>query len=270
MKIELLTLQDSQQPQVKDFLDSLKKTKDDAISKGNEEVANNCWRKTEALKLNIKFIEAFSKIKEGKFRKAWNELEKCEITCNSIEKNSSEEFLISSRTKFIKNKVANWQSLYPYCVYVSPAFIVGYYTCSICDHKIRPRSRCKHVKGKVYNGELCVHVAHDLEFRELSIVTNPVQKYSVMHNDETLDFSLIKYLSGILEHAFEEWDFNWTKKSFPIGRFSKIDPNNECPCKSGNKFTDCCLYKEEVEIPHIDFILNKEIPMDKAGIKFPY
>lgn len=270
MRIELVTLKDSQHPQIKEYLDTLFKTKKEAVSKGDEELANNCWREIEALELNIKFIGAFNKIKNKEYREAWSDLERCEIMCGCIEENSNKDLLISSRASFIKDKVVKLQSLYPYCVFASPGFTVGYYTCSICNHKIRPRSRCEHIKGKIYNGELCVHAGHDIEFKEISLVTKPVQKYSVVHNDETLDFSLINYLFTLLDNAFEEWDINWTKMSFPIERFSNVDSNDDCPCKSEKTFKDCCINKNEIEIPHVDFIFSKEISKDKEKLKFPY
>lgn len=197
MKISLTTIDDTRKPVIKDVLENLDQKKKEAVAKDNEALANDCWRETEALRLNILYIEAFDKLKAHKYRDAWNDLERCEINAKFIEENSSGEFFIHSRSRFIKDKASNWQSLYPYCVFASPGFTVGYYSCSICGHKIRPRSRCGHVKGKIYNGELCVHEAHDMEFREVSLVTNPVQKYSVVHYDETLDFPLINYLSII-------------------------------------------------------------------------
>ncbi len=270
MKVNLVTLQDAQHPQIQAQLTSLLKTKKIAALNGDEELANSCWREIEALELNIQFISAFDKIKNRQYREAWCELEKCEIKCLSLEENSDDLFLKRSRTSFIKDKVAKWQSIYPYCVFASPGFTVGYYSCSICGHKIRPRSRCEHKKGKVYNGKLCVHVAHDMEFRELSIVTNPVQKYSVFHNDETLDFSLVEHLASLLENAFENWDLNWTRKKFPMDRFSNVAPSDDCPCKSGGKFENCCIKKEAIDIPHVDFILSKKIPDEKMKVRFPY
>ena len=270
MKFDLLSFEDSQKPQIKEMLDALKINKKEAVDRGDEELANNCWREIESIKLNVLFIGVFNKIKNKNYRDAWCDLEKCEHKCNIIEENSGQEFLIRSRINFIKDKVTKWQSLYPYCVFSSPEFTVGYYTCSICGHKIRPRSRCEHKRGKIYNGELCVHVANDMEFRRVSLVKNPVQKYSVVHNDETLDFSLIDYLYDLLENAFEEWDLNWTRKSFPIERFSNVDIDSQCPCRSGKLFKDCCINKDEIEIPHVDFLLDKNIPKDKAGIRIPY
>lgn len=270
MKIELTNIEDTRKPVVKKILGELERKRKKAASSGDEELANNCWRESEALKVNIRYIEAFDKIKAQKYRDAWNDLERCEIDTDSIERNSDSDFFIKSRCHFTKNQVAKWQSLYPYCVFSSPGFKVGYYTCSICNHKIRPRSRCSHAKGKIYNGELCVHVAHDMEMLEISIVTKPVQKYSVVHNDETLDFSLINYLSDFLDNAFEDWDAHWTRKSFPIEKFIQVDPSAECPCKSGKKFEECCINEKEISMPHVDFAFYKDIPDEKAKVRFPY
>jgi hypothetical protein len=270
MKINLTTIDDARQPLIKELLDKLHVVKKEAVEKGDEDLANNCWREIQAIELNVRYIEAFANLKAHKYRDAWNDLEHCEISRRFIEKNSSGEFFANSRARFIKDKVSQWQSLYPYCVFVSPGFVVSYYTCSICGHKIRPRSRCDHIKGKIYNGELCVHVANDMQVRELSIVRNPVQKYSVIHNDETLDFSLINYVSDLLDNAFEDWEVNWTRRSFPIEKFSNVDPRAQCPCQSGKPFEDCCINKNEVEIPHVDFIFSKNIPEEKTGIRFPY
>lgn len=268
--IELTNIEDTRKPVIDQILEELERKRKEAASSGNEELANNCWRESEALKVNILYIEAFENIKSKKYRDAWNDLERCEIDAASIEKNSDSDFYARSRCHFIEKQVSKWQSLYPYCVFASPGFKVGYYTCSICSHKVRPRSRCSHVKGKIYNGELCVHVAHDMEFLELSIVTKPVQKYSVMHDDETLDFSLINYLSDFLDNAFENWEAHWTRKSFPFERFSQVTPDSDCPCKSGKKFEECCINEKEISIPHVDFQFFKEISDDKAKVRFPY
>ncbi|WP_162934915.1 zinc chelation protein SecC [Pseudomonas cavernae] len=269
MRIELSTFEDSDSPEIARILDELKEIKKNAIALGDEERANNCWRELEALELNLIYIKAFHKIKNKQYREAWYDLEQCEIKCQFIQENSSKDFCAKTRVSFIGAKALSWQSLYPYCVFSSPGFTVGYYTCSICDHKIRPRSRCAHSKGKIYNGELCLHVGHDLELKEISIVSKPVQKYSVVHNDETLDFSLIEYLIDFLEDAFEEWGAIRTRMKFPIEKFSRVKLDQDCPCKGGGRFGDCCSTKSEIEIPHVDFVFHKEIS-NPAEIRFPY
>lgn len=270
MKIKLITLEDAQQPFLKQALHELEQKKKSAIESGNETFANDCWREIAVLKLNMQYIEAFNQIKTKEYRKAWEALEQCEIQASFIKENSDERFFIEKRCAYIVEKVTMWQSLFPYCVFASPGFTVGYYTCSICDHKIRPKSRCAHSRGKIYFGELCTHIAHDLEMQEISIVTKPVQKYSVMHNDETLDFSLINYPAELLDNAFEQWEMNWTRMSFPIENFKSVLPDAECPCKIGNVFSQCCMNKENISIPHVDFGFWEEKPEEKTKLRFPY
>ncbi|WP_336938568.1 hypothetical protein [Acinetobacter modestus] len=270
MKINLTTIDHIKNPKIQYHIELLKEKKRSASNNDDAETANNCWRELEALKLNILFIKAFHNIKLKNYRQAWNELEQCEIKDTFIRENSPPEYMVSSRLDFIKDKVSKWQSLYPYCMFCSPGFKVGYYSCSICGHKIRPRSRCEHKKGKVYSGKLCLHKAHDLEILEISIVTKPVQKYSVMHDDSTLDFTILDQLASFLAHAFEDWDLKWTKMKFPIERFDSIYKEDECPCKSNKTYEACCLGKREIEIPHIDFLLSKPLPIDTRTFTFPY
>lgn len=270
MKIKLITIEDTKAPQISQVLELLNSEKNIAANIGDEEKANNCWRELEALELNILFIQVFHNLKSKNYRQAWNDLEQCEIKYKFICENSTPIFLENSRLKFIENKVVNFQSLYPYCLFCSPGFKVGYYSCSICGHRIRPRSRCEHKKGKLYHGQLCLHVAHDMEFIELSVVTKPVQKYSVMHDDSTLNFTLIERLVNYLDHAFEDWNLQWTKMKFPIERFNRVSKNDKCPCKSEETFGTCCMGKKEVEIPHVNFIFSKPLPSDAENITFPY
>lgn len=115
-----------------------------------------------------------------------------------------------------------------------------------------------------------MHIAHDLEFIGLSIVSNPVQKYSVMHNDETLDFTPLEYLSSFLENCFVQWDLEWAKKKFPTETFKRVKQEDNCPCNSGKNFEDCCISQEEIEIPHARFILSKPIPSNIERAIFPY
>lgn len=270
MNLSLETVSDTQATELKQLLVVLKKTKEEAAAKGHEETANRYWRELEALELNALYINAFDKIKRKKYRDAWVELEQCEIKCKFIQTNSDPQFLERARIGFISEKVEKLQSLYPYCLFASPEFIVGHHACSICGHRITPRSRCEHKKGKIYNGELCVHIVHDLEFRGISLVANPVQKYSVLHNDETLNFSLLDHLFEVLEDPFEEWDARWTTKAFSIEQFSNVDPDSHCPCGSKKSFESCCIEKDEVILPHVDFVFSREIPITKQAIRLTF
>lgn len=258
------------QEEVNSALTQLTEAKHAASADAEEEKANQLWRDIQVLKIASTFVAAIKNIKQKKYRDAWCELEQCEIACKFLGENSSTAFFQESGARFIETYTGKWQSLFPYCVFASPAMVVGYYSCSICNHKIRPRSRCQHTKGRLYNGEICTHQAHELEILEISIVSKPVQKYSVMHNDETLDFSLLEYLCSHIESPFDEWDAHWTTKKFPRARFGSLSENQNCPCQSGCLFGQCCSNKAEIEIPHVDFALRNDLNEEAKSKRFPY
>lgn len=269
-KFELVSWGEKEQEYIKAYLSELAEQKNNAVLDGDEEAANSCWRAMEAIELNVAYINAFQNLKDKKFRESWCELEQCEIRASFISNNSSEDFLLHSRVSFIIEVVKKLQSLYPYCVFASPEFTVGYQTCSICGHKVRPRNRCAHVKGKLYCGQLCVYQQHDISLKSISLVSNPVQKYSVVHDDETLNFSALNYLMSIVDNPFELWDTEWTTKAYPAAQFSSCAPDQKCPCDSGSSFSDCCLGKAEIEVPHVNFVFNRPVPEEIPDNIFPY
>jgi len=248
----------------------LEEEKKGASIGNNEDLANECWRHMAAIKLNLLFSEIFTKLKNQDYLAAWTELEQCEIVAKDLISNCESAFLRKMRIIYIQTSVKRWQSLFPYRAFFSPGFICGYYTCGICDHKIRPRSRCGHKKGYLYSGEICFHVAHEMEMLEISIVTNPVQKYSVVTGDFEYDYSLIDYVCARLESPYVEWTTDWKTKTYPRNKFSKVSVSDSCPCKSGDKFIDCCSAKAYVSIPHVEITFNAAIPKELETTVFPY
>ena len=186
-----------------------------------------------------------------------------------LEENSDTDFIESFNVEWFKKHIEYWQSLFPYSVFFSPSFIVGYHTCSICDHKIRPRSRCEHKKGKLYNGEVCYHAVHDiLDVPEVSIVTNPVQKYSVALID--YDYTAVNYVAERLDDPLESWKAVKTKKSYPREKFASVKGDDLCPCQSKEKFSECCSSKDEITIPHFKIEFQKYIRPELQYEHFPY
>lgn len=62
--------------------------------------------------------------------------------------------------------------MFPPQVFSSPGMIAKY-KCSICD---QPIIDCVHVKGRLYRGRLCYHIATEVLFREFSFVDIPADK----------------------------------------------------------------------------------------------
>ena len=95
----------------------------------------------------------------------------------------------------------------------------------------------------------------------LTLVKNPVQKYSVvfMNDDATgkqrdyYDYGLVQYAIGALRNPFDEWDAEWTKRRESHAYFSHVGRNEACPCESGKKYKKCCLQHEGVLRPHVVF-----------------
>lgn len=233
------------------------------------EAANEVWRIKTALEVKRGYIEAFTLLKAGKHYDAWCCLERCEITLSLIVENSNSEFRKKARTHFYDRYVNNWQSLFPYKIFFSPGFIVGYYTCSICNTKIRPRNSCEHKKKKLYGGEICFHVGHELEFLEISIVSNPVQKYSLPLID--YDYTVINYVIDRLANPFEAWQPIVTTKTYPRNMFNSVLEEKNCPCKKSDKtFGECCSEKKQIEIPHIEIVFAKTLVQEQCCEVFPY
>ena len=102
MKIELITIGDTENRELKKVIEYLEAEKKSAIANGDEDKANNCWLHLESLDLNILFIRAFNNIKLKNYRQAWYELEQCEIKESYIRENSYKDHIVASRLDFRK------------------------------------------------------------------------------------------------------------------------------------------------------------------------
>lgn len=245
---------------------SLKKQ---AIRHSDEELSNHAWIVEHSLIATKLYIKTFYKLKAGDFYEAWCDLEKIEILLSRISENNKELCLEKVGLNKIKKMVSNWQSIYPYDLFISPGFISKYKTCSICRSKVSLRKSCGHKKGKLYNGSMCFHTVHKLKYLEVSIVENPVQKYSVL-NHEGKDYSQLKYILDQLHTPYDTWSRHLTKKSFPRDKFKNISKNDKCPCQSGLDFYYCCQNKKEIVIPHVQIEFHQPVRDKLLQDFFPY
>ncbi|WP_227429931.1 hypothetical protein [Psychrobacter sp. I-STPA6b] len=252
------------------LINKINTLKDKSSISGNEDKANHYWRLRETFSVYKLYIQSFDYLKDRNYRKAWYILEECELMCENISSNSNHQFLINSGIVLIQRLVNQWQALYPYILFISPEYKIKRTLCSICGGVIKPRTKCSHKKGILYNGELCFHIIDDFEILNYSIVTKPVQKYSVIHDDDRLNFNHINYLIDLLDHPFENWSFERKTMSYPIHRFNSLSQEDRCPCHSKASFKNCCINKSEISIPHIDYIFDKQLPSEKYQVLFPY
>lgn len=96
------------------------------------------------------------------------------------------------------------------------------------------------------------------EMLEVSLVTNPAQKYSVgfLHNGtggqiDQYDYTVIRFVAERLQSPFHRWYGQWTTAFHPHSDFESVGRNLPCPCgRTDASYTDCCAEKPGVEMPH--------------------
>ena len=160
------------------FLEALSLFKAAAVRSKDQELAKLLWCYEQILIIQDQYIEAFNMLKNHDFYKAWCRLERVEIGVQSLNRHflgRADRFHIP----LIQKLTDQWQSLYPYRLFVSPAFLKKKVVCSICKKNVLLRHPCGHEVGEIYDGEMCYRIVTEAEVIEISLVPDPVQKYSV-------------------------------------------------------------------------------------------
>lgn len=250
-----------------------------AVENNAQEYLNNINLSRRIIEGQDHFARAFFFAKSGKFYEAWCQLESSE-ECLKHYKPLNLFSPDIYHVERIKKEIKKLQSLFPYKMFCSPEFITKR-ECNICNTVISPRRSCGHQQGKIYNQKICEYKVVDIEFLSLSLVENPVQKYSVPFATEKktgksydhYDYSLVKYLFDVIETPFDRWSYQERTRKVTKREFGKYGPNKKCICNSEKKFKHCCGKKNIIEIPHIEFLFDqelikgKEIPQDILPFK---
>jgi len=182
--------------------DELKNIKDKAVKLDKQDDAKKAWCYKTIHKIQQIYLKAFFAMKEERFYDGWCLLEQVEISIHSLEKHFPFSSDDDYKIHFIDKQVTQFQTLYPYTLFISPAFLHLDKECSICGAKISIRNFCGHKKGEIYNGEMCVHKINNIEPLEVSIVSNPVQKYSVLFlSDSETGEQIDQYDYELLTHV---------------------------------------------------------------------
>lgn len=230
-----------------------------AAKQNDNDLANEGWIYESSLWCIRSYIKVFNLLRAGRYYDAWCLLEQIEIRFATLFRNNEWIDLEETGLRRISQMVGQWQSLYPYKLFLSPGFVCKKKVCSICGEQITLRKRCLHRKGYLYNGQMCAHSLQDMSVKEISIVTYPVQKYSVL-SPETQNYKQLKYVIDRVAKPFDFWESELTKKAYPRHRFNLTSPEDDCPCQSGREFRICCYDKDEVVLPHLSIGFEKPIP----------
>jgi len=241
--------------------------KDRAVKDNDQALAKTIWCLDEILDIQDRFITGFFQMKADEFYEGWCTLEKVELGIHFLNphfQDTANEFHLS----FISKHTSQYQSIFPYKVFMSPEILEIEKTCSICNKVISVRNPCGHRVGEIYDGKMCSRFVSKAEFLGMAMVEDPVQKYSVPFLSDSkggvkkdhYNYAFIRYLVQRLSSPFHAWDVDKTKRRHPHTRYSHVGRNDPCPCESGKKYKQCCLLEDGVLRPHCEFTFQVTPP----------
>lgn len=237
-----------------------------ALLSESEQIANFGWFISEAANAWTRYLGAFGQIQAGNYYEGWCDLERLEISLQDLSRNKIGNWE-GLKLGFLVNQVKALQVLYPYRIFLSPEFIVGYRTCTICGAKDDPWEGCTHEVGRLYSGKICHRTVHELKLVSVSLVDRPLQKYSVAflggRDGETVDqydYSPIRFVIERLRSPLDGFSVRMTWAYHPHRLFGHIIEADPCPCESGATYRDCCAAKPGVLRRHIEIDFEKEPP----------
>jgi len=249
------------------ILEVLGQLKQRAVEQKDQDSAKEIWCLEQILEVQDTYLDAYKALKSGEYYNGWRSLERTDIEYTFLFRHFKEhdnKYWI----EFINKHTTQYQSLFPYKAFVSPEYLKKEVKCSICDQVINIRNHCGHRVGEIYNGEMCTRLITKVKLLGGSIVTSPLQKYSVCFPTDPktgqrvdhYNYSYVKFVIDRLQSPFDNWDIHWTKKRHPHSRYSHIGRNDKCPCESGRKYKDCCLPKSGVLRPHCQIEFSVKPP----------
>lgn len=242
---------------------------------GEEPTANNAWYLMTVSAAYSLYCNCFSRMQQRTFYSAWCDLERLEITLADLARNpfyDGGKFLLD----FLSDRVTAFQSLFPYRIFFSPEMIVRRRECGICGAVRTPWDDCGHEIGKVYMGRVCTCLAKEVELLSISLVTNPVQKYSVGFSCsdageqvDQYDYSTVEFVVDRLASPFHSWSFQKAFAYHPHSMFSNIADDDLCPCKTGRSYLNCCRSKPGVVQPHLEIDFEVPPPPELPHFQLP-
>lgn len=144
---------------------------------------------TEAL---LNEISMLINLKEGNMDAAWNHLIYAQnktsiVACNHPLNNEN------NLKGYLARLDAYEKVIFPKMMFASTGSIILETKCSICKDDYE---ECDHMKGKMYNGVLCLREIHKFELEEVSIVDKPANKLcritTIQRNGKNVDVLTLK------------------------------------------------------------------------------
>lgn len=136
-------------------------------------------------------LQMLVNIKEDKMREAWGNLVNAQVIYGTVVRNYP--FELETTNGYVERLEVYEKLLFPKMFFSSVGGIIKKSNCSICKESY---GKCNHIKGRLYNGELCVREISEMELEEVSLVQVPANKHCIMLqttiNNKTVDIMTLR------------------------------------------------------------------------------
>lgn len=238
----------------------------EAITAGESRIADRAWFVEAVARARDRMVDLFADMRAGRFREAWPKLEEVELAAIDLRRNPFLDLDLFAVPR-LAEMVERWQALYPYRVFASPEMVIRREECSVCGRARGPFDACTHKVGRVYDGVMCSRIVRDFEFLSISVVTDPVQKFSVLLLDpDVSDYSAVAYVAERVSGPFAWWTSSTETVFHEHSMFERWPADRACPCASGRLYQGCCLELPGVRLPHTTIRFDAPLPPGKDVI----
>lgn len=236
-----------------------------AISHQFEDEANYFWCLMQIYRIQNGYISAINSLKNKKYEDAWCLFDHADIELGYLEAN----FDITQNTDkyhmmFIGRMIKEYQKLFPYRCFFSRECVIKAEKCSICGKPISLRNPCGHKVGKLYMGRLCLREVVDMEFKAISIVTDPFDKYAYIKlPDQDYEYGMLETLMFEIDNPYDEFRVETVRELKP--EYRNVGRNAPCPCGSGKKYKKCHWGTNDELMDHYSVHISKPKLRNKSG-----
>lgn len=181
------------------YRENLLNLKKKYVESGLENEANLVYCLEKSLE-SVQFeLQMLVNIKEDKMSEAWDNLIDAQLTYGTVLRNPLQGFK-TANDNYIAKLDTYEKLLFPEMAFFSVGGVVKKCLCSICNDNY---AKCNHIKGKLYNGELCTREISEMTVEEISFVETPANKHcrqlTISYNEKTVDVLTLREQSETLE-----------------------------------------------------------------------
>ncbi|WP_299212548.1 hypothetical protein [uncultured Dokdonia sp.] len=175
-----IELQKEEIDNLQTYIDKLSVQRKEFAEKNNGNEANLIYCFERLAMIIQSELKMLVSLKEDEMAQAWDILVDCQVHLGTVIRNYPFE---SDHLEHYLNRLHSYEkTLFPKMIFNSYGGFVKQSHCSICKSDY---GDCDHIKGKLYNGEMCTRNITEVELEEISVVENPANKHCRVISIET-------------------------------------------------------------------------------------